>query len=354
MGTVKRTTARLVQRKVVVCGRIIMYDIDLTNAVAEIKRLKARIVALQVPEGMKKRAYQIAEDIENNASAEVMLVAEPCFGACDVPSSLFDMVDAVVHVGHSPIPSLRFTKPVIFVPARSRIPVTEQLKKAVGLLVEPVGVLATSQHLEELDDAIEGLESMGMKVKIGEGDSRISHVGEILGCNYTTATSIAEDVNSYLLIGSGTFHGLGVHLSTGKKVVVLDPNLEEPREIEQEKAKILRQRHAAIERAEKARSFGIIIGEKVGQRRLRRARELRKLIRWKRKDASLILMDKFDPEKLKTLGFDAYVSTACPRIAIDDVAMYDRPLLTPHELEIVLGVRRWDDYTFDQMTEEEF
>ena len=354
MGTVKRTTARLVQRNVVVCGRIIMYDIDLTSAVAEIKRLKARIVALQVPEGMKKRAYQIAEDIENNASAEVMLVAEPCFGACDVPSSLFDLVDAVVHVGHSPIPSLRFTKPVIFVPARSRIPVTEQLKKAVGLLVEPVGVLATSQHLEELDDAIEGLESMGMKVKIGEGDSRISHVGEILGCNYTTAASIAEDVNSYLLIGSGTFHGLGVHLSTGKKVIVLDPNLEEPREIEQEKAKVLRQRHAAIERAEKARSFGIIIGEKVGQRRLRRARELRKLLRWKRKDASLILMDKFDPEKLKALGFDAYVSTACPRIAIDDVAMYEKPLLTPHELEIVLGVRRWDDYTFDQMTEEEF
>ena len=335
-------------------GSIVMYDIDLTSAIAELKRLKTRIVALQVPEGMKKRAYQIAEDIENNAGAEVMLVAEPCFGACDVPSSLFDMVDAIVHVGHSPIPSVRFAKPVIFVPARSRVPVTEQLKKAVGLLKEPIGVLATSQHLEELDDVIEGLESMGMKVKVGEGDSRISHIGEILGCNYTTATSIAADVNSYLLIGSGTFHGLGVHLSTGKKVVILDPSLEEPREIEQEKAKVLRQRHAAIERAERARSFGIIIGEKVGQRRLRRARELRKLLRWKRKDASLILMDKFDPDKLKTLGFDAYVSTACPRIAVDDVAMYDKPLLTPHELEIVLGVRKWDDYTFDQMTDEEF
>ncbi|MDH3365258.1 MAG: diphthamide biosynthesis enzyme Dph2 [Thermoplasmata archaeon] len=331
-----------------------MYDVDLTNAIAEIKRLKARIIALQVPEGMKKRAYQIAEDIENNAGAEVMLVAEPCFGACDVPSSLFEMVEAIVHVGHSPIPAIRYSKPVIFVPARSRVSVSEQLKKAVGLLKEPVGVIATSQHLEELDDAIEGLESMGMKVKIGEGDTRISHVGEILGCNYTTATSIMDDVNSYLLIGSGTFHGLGVHLATGKKVVVLDPNLEEPREIEQAKDKILRQRHAAIEKAERARSFGIIIGEKVGQRRLRRARELRKLLRWKRKDASLILMDKFDPEKLKSLGFDAYVSTACPRIAIDDVAMYDRPLLTPHELEIVLGVRKWDDYSFDQMTDDEF
>ncbi len=330
-----------------------MYDIDIASAISEIKRIKARMIALQVPEGLKKRAYQIAEDLENKSGAEVLVVAEPCFGACDVPSSLFDIVDAIVNVGHSPIPNLKFPKPIIFVPARSKVPVTDQLKKSVGMLQEPVGVLATSQHLTELDDVIEGLESMGIKTKVGEGDSRISHAGEILGCNYTSAQAVSKDINSFLLIGSGTFHALGVHLATGKKVVVLDPNLEEPKEIDQIKDKILRQRHAVIERAEKARVFGIIVGEKVGQRRMRRAKELRKLLRWKRKDAALILMDKFDPEKLRSLPFDAYVSTACPRIAIDDVAMYDKPLLTPQELEIVLGVRKWENYSFDQMTEDE-
>jgi 2-(3-amino-3-carboxypropyl)histidine synthase len=330
-----------------------MYDIDIASAISEIKRIKARIIALQVPEGLKKRAYQIAEDLESKSGAEVLVVAEPCFGACDVPSSLFDIVDAIVNVGHSPIPNLKFPKPLIFVPARSKVPVLDQLKKSVGMLQEPVGVLATSQHLTELDDVIEGLESMGIKTKVGEGDSRISHVGEILGCNYTSAQAVSKEVNSYLLIGSGTFHALGVHLATGKKVVVLDPNLEEPKEIDQIKDKILRQRHAVIERADKARVFGIIVGEKVGQRRMRRAKELRKLLRWKRKDAALILMDKFDPDKLRSLPFDAYVSTACPRIAIDDVAMYDKPLLTPQELEIVLGVRKWENYSFDQMTDDE-
>ena len=72
-----------------------MYDVDLTSAVSEIKRLKARIVGLQVPEGLKKRAYQFAEDIEAKSGAEVLVVAEPCFGACDVPSSLIDIVDAI-------------------------------------------------------------------------------------------------------------------------------------------------------------------------------------------------------------------------------------------------------------------
>ncbi|MEM0342683.1 MAG: diphthamide biosynthesis enzyme Dph2 [Thermoplasmata archaeon] len=330
-----------------------MFDVDLTSAIAEIKRLKARIVALQVPEGLKRRAYQFAEDIESKAGAEVLVVAEPCFGACDIPNSLVEMADVIVNIGHSPIPSLRFPKPVIFVPARSRVPLGDQLKKAVGLLQEPVGVLATSQHLTDIDDVVEGLESMGIKTKVAEGDSRISHAGEVLGCNYSAAHAIAKDVNSYILIGSGAFHALGVHLATGKKVVVLDPNLEEPREIDQIKEKILRQRHAVIEKAERARLFGIIVGEKVGQRRLRRARELRKLLRWKKKDAALILMDKFDPEKLRSLGFDAYVSTACPRIAIDDMAMYDKPLLTPQELEILLGVRKWENYVFDQMSEDE-
>jgi 2-(3-amino-3-carboxypropyl)histidine synthase len=330
-----------------------VFDVDLAGAISELKRIKARIVALQVPEGLKRRAYQYSEDIENKSGAEVVVVAEPCFGACDVPSSLFEMVDAIVHVGHSPIPSIRFSKPVIFVPARSKIPMLDQLKKSVSLLKEPVGILATTPHLTDLDEVIEGLESLGLKIKIGEGDSRISHVGEVLGCNYSTALSIAKEVNSFLLIGSGTFHALGVHLATGKKVVVLDPNLEEPTEIDQVKDKVLRQRHAVIERAQRARTYGIIIGEKVGQRRLRRARELRKLLRWKRRDAVLIMMDKFDPEKLRSLGFDAYVSTACPRIAIDDVNMYDKPLLTPQELEIVLGVRNWESYMFDQMTEDE-
>ena len=75
-----------------------MYDVDLASAIMEIKRLKARIVALQVPEGLKKRAYQFAEDIENKAGAEVVVLAEPCFGACDVPRSPFALVDDIVNI----------------------------------------------------------------------------------------------------------------------------------------------------------------------------------------------------------------------------------------------------------------
>jgi 2-(3-amino-3-carboxypropyl)histidine synthase len=46
---------------------------------------------------------------------------------------------------------------------------------------------------------------------------------------------------------------------------------------------------------------------------------------------------------------DAFVSTACPRIAIDDALRYKRPMLTPIELEVALGVRAWEDYAFDSI-----
>ena len=61
-------------------------------------------------------------------------------------------------------------------------------------------------------------------------------------------------------------------------------------------------------------------------------------------------MDHFSPISLQ--GFrdvDCFVSTSCPRIAIDDYLQYKIPVLTPIELEIVLGKRKWEEYQFDQI-----
>ena len=49
---------------------------------------------------------------------------------------------------------------------------------------------------------------------------------------------------------------------------------------------------------------------------------------------------------------DAFVSTACPRLAMDDYSRYDKPVLTPIEAEVALGIREWDDYVFDAIRPE--
>jgi 2-(3-amino-3-carboxypropyl)histidine synthase len=47
---------------------------------------------------------------------------------------------------------------------------------------------------------------------------------------------------------------------------------------------------------------------------------------------------------------DAFVNTACPRIAIDDAVRYSKPLITPFELEVALGEKKWETgYQFDEI-----
>ena len=50
-------------------------------------------------------------------------------------------------------------------------------------------------------------------------------------------------------------------------------------------------------------------------------------------------MEEVTPMSLMSYRVDAYVCTACPRIAMDDAARYDRPMLTPPEAEVVIGTR---------------
>ncbi|EQD62740.1 Diphthamide synthesis, DPH1/DHP2, partial [mine drainage metagenome] len=54
-----------------------------------------------------------------------------------------------------------------------------------------------------------------------------------------------------------------------------------------------------------------------------------------------------DPRDLEGRDLEAYVNTACPRIALDDRALYGRPLLTPPEFLMALGELPLTPYRFD-------
>ena len=74
-----------------------------------------------------------------------------------------------------------------------------------------------------------------------------------------------------------------------------------------------------------------------------------RLLREHGKTAFKVIMEEVTPASLMAYRVDAFVCTACPRIAMDDSARYDRPMLTIPEAEIVLGERTWDGYAFDQI-----
>ena len=185
---------------------------------------------------------------------------------------------------------------------------------------------------------------------MGKGDGRIKFEGQVLGCNITSIDPIAAQVDQFLYIGSGDFHPLSVAIASDRPVLIIDPLMGEVREIDDLKDRILRQRHAAIVRAADAASFLILVSTKVGQMRMEQAQRLRRLAEENGKRvATSCCWRSSHPDRLLPYDADAFVSTACPRIAIDDYLRYPKPILTPVEMEIVLGKRPWSDYRMDSI-----
>lgn len=285
----------------------------------------------------------------------MIVSADPCFGACDVVNyELKNLdVDCVVHIGHTEISGVEnYWIPTLFVNAESTLDVTKVVEKALSFLEgTKIGLVTTAQHLHTLDSVNSLLQKHGLEPFIGDGDERISMKGQILGCNFSAGTKIAEHVDCYLFIGSGMFHPVGLSMSTRKPVIAADPytNSVMKQEIEDMKNNMLRQRYGAILACRNARKFGILIGLKRGQQRIKLAHELQKMLDSVGKQSLLITQSEFSPLALQGLDLDCYISTACPRIAIDDYLQYKKPIVTPVELEIALGRRLWETYVFDEI-----
>lgn len=76
------------------------YNLELEKVVKQIKQQKAKLVCIQLADGLKPRANKVQQTIEKNTGAEVLIWAGSCFGACDVPP-LGKKVDMLIQFGHS-------------------------------------------------------------------------------------------------------------------------------------------------------------------------------------------------------------------------------------------------------------
>jgi len=84
------------------------YDMEIPRIVGEIKKQKAKRVLLQFPDGLKPFSTEVVKVLKNELkakkiSAEILIWAGSCFGACDVPTAEAKElgVDLIVQFGHS-------------------------------------------------------------------------------------------------------------------------------------------------------------------------------------------------------------------------------------------------------------
>ncbi|MDP7328376.1 MAG: diphthamide biosynthesis enzyme Dph2 [Candidatus Thalassarchaeaceae archaeon] len=363
------------------------HDFELDELIERIKSNDNRLVALQVPEGLKMQALDMMDAIEEETSAKIILAADPCYGACDLVHDKMQRmgVELVAHMGHSqmnidsgmPTQFINVTyegdpaiDPVLPILAQHHAIAEQRLAEAqsgqsvdseeaqerfldaVGrvapLTGTKLGLVGSIQHLHLIFDYKERLEAAGFEVEVPVGGARLTFPGQVLGCNYS---GDQDDIGHYLFLGSGDFHPIGLVLHTGKPLAMLDPYSGDAEEMSFERIeRILRQRFGLIMACDKAQSFGILIGEKPGQMRRTLALRMKKMLEKHGKKGYLLALEHIGPELIDFYPVDAFVNTACPRIAIDDSVRYAKPLITPFELEVALGEKQWETgYQFDEI-----
>lgn len=295
-----------------------MYKFELERILREIKQRSAKKVVLQAPDILKSKLKNIADQIETKTKALVILSGESCYGACDLANQEAKILNAdlLIHFGHS-----RFFKeaiPTLYIPLKDDIDILKPLKKNLERVekFKKIGLAATVQHVHKLTEIKKFLEKIGKQALIGY--SKLGYHGQILGCDVSACRIIEPEVDCFLCISSGNFHGLGIAMATEKPVFVLDPYRKEIRSMNDLKKSYLRKMYARIEKAIDAEAFGIIIGLKRGQMNLEKALEIKKKLEEWGKKAYLITMREINPDKLINFPeIEVFVITACPRIAYD-------------------------------------
>ncbi|HEY6237960.1 MAG TPA: diphthamide biosynthesis enzyme Dph2 [Thermoplasmata archaeon] len=308
-----------------------------------------RKIVLQVPAGLVRNAHDLGRQLHEAVGVPVVLATRACFGACDFPSQdEAPGTDAAVVLGHAPIPNVARQRTMYFVEMRDPRGDPAQLAATLDAAGVPrrLGLVVSVQHLDLVGPLSESLRASGRTVEVGEGDHRLAYPGQALGCNYTSAESIQDRVDAYVFLGTGRFHPLGLAFAVDRPVWSLDPvqgTLEPPID----RATLIGRRQLLVAGCRDARRFGILVSSFAGQDRSGMGLALQRRARASGREAEILVFDRLDPRDLEGRDVDAYVNTACPRIALDDSALYPRPMLTPPEFLMVLGELPMAPYRFD-------
>ena len=79
------------------------YDLELARAAREILKRKAKLVCIQLPDGLKPQANRIVDELQSKTKAKIAIWLGSCYGACDTPQGIEKMgFDLVIQWGHAP------------------------------------------------------------------------------------------------------------------------------------------------------------------------------------------------------------------------------------------------------------
>jgi 2-(3-amino-3-carboxypropyl)histidine synthase len=331
-----------------VAGLPANYSFEIAKTIQRIKDKKATRVALQFPEGLLLFSVPIADLLEAETGAEMVILGDVTYGACCVDDYAAAALgcDFMVHYGHSCLISIRdcVLKNMMYVFVEIGIDVQHFVDTVVALVPKDKRCvcIGTIQFISSMRAAV-SLLADHFEAPLLVPQVKPLSGGELLGC-----TSPVVDATSYdtvLYIGDGRFH-LESFMIANPSLAALqyDPYKKVLTAEKYEHQEMHSIRKEAIETARTAGSVGIVMGTLGRQGNPRLVERLRKIIERAGKTTTLFLMSEIFPAKLAQIDdVDCFVQIACPRLSIDWGYAFDRPVLSPYECEVAYGTAEWQE-----------
>jgi 2-(3-amino-3-carboxypropyl)histidine synthase len=150
--------------------------------------------------------------------------------------------------------------------------------------------------------------------------------GQVLGCDSSAADKLAANVDALVYFGGGEFHPLGI--KSKMPVFAINPYARSARRIDEDIEKKRKHEQGMLIATSQAKSIGIIVSTKSGQFSIRVAENAKKkLLALGVPRVSILVTSEVDFNSLKDFNsFDAYITTACPRL-VDDAERVEKPIV---------------------------
>lgn len=324
-----------------------VFDFEEEFMISELKRINPKRVLVQLPEGVKTKAFEIQKMIED-LGIEVIFSGETAWGGCciAVDEAKHTGSDLIIHFGHAEFLKVDF--PTLYIEVKDNLDLEPILDKSLEVLskYKKLGISYSVQHRHDSEKILEFYESNGKEVYLSKKRGFVFHEGQVLGCEYGGLKEIQDEVDVFVIIGN-RFHSVGAALAVKKPVVLLDVYNDEVSDMSDFREKMIRERVISIEKFKDARKIGIITEIKPGQK-FGNYKNIIDKFKTDGRDAVLISIFEMSPDKLMNFySVDAFVELACPRIAIDDFSKYPKPIITYREALVALGELSWEKFLED-------
>lgn len=336
------------------------YNFEVAKTLSTIKKLNAKKITLQFPDGLLSYAPIIIDGIQTHTGADCVILSDVVYGACCVDDDSIKS-DLLVHYGHScliPITDMNTRALYIFVDIK--IDIDHLCDLIVKNFHEKVAIIGTIQFNSSVNKLRVVLNSRQKEIaqvckkhgddnsnqwcrQINDTDTACTCVqaiipqvkplspGEVLGCT----SPIIRNTENVIYIGDGRFHLESAMIrNPGLNFYKYCPFTRKLTREYYDFNKMKNNREKEIQKAFNGKSFGVILGSlgKQGNKQVFQ-NVIDKLKSYNKYKIYNIIVDEINQEILSGFDFvDSFVQVSCTRLSTDWGLTYSKPLLSPMEV----------------------